>query len=179
MDTFVGVDLLLDRDLIVGARLETSADADVHAFGVLAKHDEVDVSRRASFQRAETLVEQLDRPVVDVEIELEARAEQDVARMAVVGHPRIPERADEDRVELPQQIVAVRRDRLAGLQKVVGAPGQVLELEPTAELLANASSTFNASAVTSFPIPSPAMTAIRISAQPAFSHQLSAMLRCY
>ena len=83
--------------------LEAAADADVQPFGVLAEHDEVDVRRAAPLQRAEPLVEQLDRPVVDVEIELEARAEQDVARVAVVGHARIAERADEDRVELPQQ----------------------------------------------------------------------------
>ncbi len=83
----------------------------------------------AVLERAEPLVEQLDRPVVDVEIELEARAEQDVARVAVVGHARIAERADEDRVELAQQVVAVRRHRDAGLEVVVGAPRQVLEVE--------------------------------------------------
>ena len=95
----VGVDLFLDRDLVVGAGLEAAADADVDAFGVLAEHDEVDVASAAVLQRAEPLVEQPHRPVVDVEIELEARAEQDVARVAVVGHARIAERADEDRVE--------------------------------------------------------------------------------
>ena len=65
----------------------------------------------AVLERAQPLVEQLHRPVVDVEIELEARAEQDVARVAVVGHARIAERADEDRVEVvAQHVVAVRRD---------------------------------------------------------------------
>ena len=90
----------------------------------------------ASLQRAEPLVEQLHRPVVDVEIELEARAEQDVARVPVVGHARIAERADEDRVELPQQC----RSRLAGMvtpvcEIVIGAPGQVLEVEAPPESL--------------------------------------------
>ena len=41
----VGVDLFLDRDFVVGAGLEAAADADVHALGVLAEHDEVDVRR--------------------------------------------------------------------------------------------------------------------------------------
>ena len=104
LHALVGVDLFLDRDLVVGARLEAAADADVEPFGVLAEHDEVDVVRRAVLQRAEPLVEQPDRPVVDVEIELEARAEQDVARVAVVGHARIAERADEDGVELSRSI---------------------------------------------------------------------------
>ena len=59
-----------------------------------------------ALEGAEPLVEQPHRPVVDVEVELEPRAEQDVARVAVVGHARIAERADEDRVELAELIVA-------------------------------------------------------------------------
>ena len=41
-----GVQLFLDRDLVVGAGLEAAADADVEPLGVLAEHDEVDVLRR-------------------------------------------------------------------------------------------------------------------------------------
>ena len=59
--------------------------------------------RAAILERAQPIVEQPHRPVVDVEIELEARAEQDVARVPVVGNARIAERADEDRVELVAQ----------------------------------------------------------------------------
>ncbi len=43
MHTLVGVHLFLDRDLVVGSRLEAAADADIEALGVLAEHDEVDV----------------------------------------------------------------------------------------------------------------------------------------
>ena len=57
----VGVDLFLDRNLVVGAGLEAAADADVHAFGVLAEHDEVDVLAAAILERAEAIVEQPDR----------------------------------------------------------------------------------------------------------------------
>ena len=52
----VGVDLFLDRDLVVGPRLEAAADADVEAFGVLAEDDEVDVAAAAVLQRTEPLV---------------------------------------------------------------------------------------------------------------------------
>ena len=90
--------------------LEAAADADVEPLGVLPEHDEVDVLRAAVLQRTEPLVEELHRPVVDVEVELEARAEQDVARVAVVGRARIAERADEDRVEA----AAACRSRPAG-----------------------------------------------------------------
>ena len=137
MHALVGVDLFLDRNLVVGAGLEAPADADVDAFGVLAEHDEVDVLPPAILQRAEAIVEQPHRPVVDVEIELEARAEQDVARVTVVGDARIAERADEDRVELAQHLVAVGGQRLAGLQVVIGAPRQMLEIEAAAEDVAD------------------------------------------
>ena len=85
----------------------------------------------------ETLVEQPHGPVVDVEVELEPRAEQDVARVAIVGHARIAERADEDRVEFPKVVVAVRRHRHLRVEVVVRAPRQVLEIERPAESLAD------------------------------------------
>ena len=129
----VGVDLFLDRNLVVRAGLEAPADAHVDAFGVLAEHHEIDVLPPAILERAQAIVEQAHRPVVDVEIELEARAKQNVARVAVVGDARIAERADEDRVELAQHLVAVGGQRLAGLQVVIGAPRQVLEIETAAE----------------------------------------------
>ena len=110
---------------------------DVHALGVLAEHDEVDVLPAAILQRAQAIVEQAHRAVVHVEIELEARAQKNVARVAVVGDARIAQRADEDRLELvAQHLVAVGRQRLAGLQVVIGAPRQVLEIEPASEHLA-------------------------------------------
>ena len=82
------------------------------------------------------------------------------------GDARIAERADEDRVELvPQHVVAVGRNRDAGLQEVVRAPGQHFEIERAAEDLGRrARSTFTASAVTSTPMPSPGMTAMRLAA---------------
>ena len=95
----VGVQLFLDGNLVLGAGFEPPADADIEPLGVLAKDDEVDVRRAAALERAEALVEQAHGPVVDVEVELEARAEQDVARVAIVGHARIAQRADEHRVE--------------------------------------------------------------------------------
>ena len=131
--TFIGVHFFLDRDLIVGAGLEAAADADIHAFGVLAEHDEVDVVPAAVLERAQAIVEQPHRTVVDVEIELEAGAEQDVARMPVVGDPRVAKRANEDGVELAQQLIAIGRQRFTGLQIVVGAPWQMFELHAPAE----------------------------------------------
>ena len=130
VDALEGVQLFLDGDLVVGPRLEAAADADVEAFRVLAEDGEVDVLRLTILERTEPGVEQLHRAVVDVEIELEARAEQDVAGVPVVGDARVAERPDEDRVEVvAQHRVAVGRDGDAGLEEVVRAPRQFLDLE--------------------------------------------------
>ena len=41
----------------------------------------------------------------------------------------IAERADEDRVEAAERLVAVGRDRFAGLQVVIRAPRQFVQIE--------------------------------------------------
>ena len=46
------VDFFLNGDLVVGPGLESAADADIDAFGVLAEHDEVDVLASAVLERA-------------------------------------------------------------------------------------------------------------------------------
>ena len=144
MHALEGIDLLLDRDLVVGACLEAAADVHVCAFGVLAEDDEIDVGGPAVFQRTEPLVQQPNRPIVDIEIELEARAEQDVARVTHVGDARIAERADVDRGEVvAQRRVAVRRQADAGLQIVVGAVRQHLEIDGPAENFARGAKHFH------------------------------------
>src|SRR6185436_12479876 len=125
---FVGVDLFLNCDLVRGARLEAAADTDVETFRVLAKHDEVHVSGRAILQRTESSIEQPHGTIVDVEVELEASAEQDVACVPVVRHARIAERANQNRIEGAQKIVTTRRDGLTCREVMIGAPRQVMEL---------------------------------------------------
>ena len=90
-----GVDLLLHRDLVLRACLEPSADADVQPLGVLPEHDEVHVGAGPILQRAQPVVEQADGPVVDVQVELEARAQKNVARVPIVRNTGIAERADQ------------------------------------------------------------------------------------
>src|SRR5262245_35963426 len=97
--SFVRVDFFLHGDLVDRARFEATADTDVQTLGVFSKHDEINVGRSAVLQRAKTRIEQAYGPIVDVEIELKASTEQDVACVAVVRHARIAERTDEDRVE--------------------------------------------------------------------------------
>jgi hypothetical protein len=127
----VGVDLFLNRDLVRRAGLESSTDADVDTLGVLAKDHEVHVGARAALERTESVVEEADRPVVDVQVELESGTEQDVARVPIVGHARIAERADEDGVERSQRVVAVCRNRFTGGEIMIGAPRQMMEMDST------------------------------------------------
>src|SRR5206468_2835920 len=67
MDAFIGVDLLLHRHFVGRARLEAAADPDIQPFGVLAEDRKIDVRAGPSLQRTETIIEQPDRPIVDVE----------------------------------------------------------------------------------------------------------------
>src|SRR5262249_28772886 len=114
------------------------ADAHVEALGVLSKNDEVHVRGLPGLERTQPFVEQLDGPVVHVQVELEACPEQDVPCVYVVRHSRIAERADEDRVEvLAKRPVSVGGKRLAGPQIVLGAPRQDVEVELAAENIAD------------------------------------------
>ena len=88
-------------------------------------------------------MKQLDGTVVHVKIELESGAEENVARVPVVGHARIAERTDEDRIELAQQVVPVRRDRDTGFEEVIRAPRQLLEVERPPEPLADRAQHFH------------------------------------
>ena len=94
-----GVEVDLGRDLVGSVLLEVAAHHHVEALGVLAEHHEVHVFRRHALQRAELLVEEPHRPVVDVEVEPEAQAEQDVGGVPVVGDAGVAHGPEEDRVE--------------------------------------------------------------------------------
>ncbi len=80
---------------------------------------------RKPFSGYEAIVEASDRPRVDVQVEDESGAEQDVARVRHVRDARVAERAHEDRVVVRAQVVErAFRQRLARLQVVVRAPGE-------------------------------------------------------
>ena len=154
------------------ALLEVAADAGVEALGVLAEHEHVDVRRALALERRQPLVEQPHRAQVDVEVELEAQAEQDVARVHLLGHARIAERAEQDRrVVIAQLLDRALGQRGAVAQPALGAPVELDQLERPPQRGRRRASTRTASAVTSTPMPSPGMTAIsvRAHAAPAFA----------
>jgi hypothetical protein len=95
LDALAGVDVLVDGDLVGGAAAHLAADVDVDPLGVLAKDHEVDVLRAVVLERAQAVVEAAHRAHVGVEVEPEAKAEEDVPRVLVGGtrgSPRAPRR---------------------------------------------------------------------------------------
>jgi len=99
LDAFARVDILLEGDLVGGALLKEAADTDVEAFGVLAEDHEVDVGEGAVAERGEARMEKFGGAGVDVEVELETQAEEDVGGVPVGRHPGIAEGAKEDGVK--------------------------------------------------------------------------------
>ena len=133
LDAFAGVDVFLDGDLVGSALLEEAADADVEPLGVLAKDDQADVAFGAVAKRGQTIVEQFHRPGVDVEIELEAQAQQNVGGVLIDGHARVAQRAEEDGVEfIAKHFDGAGGQRDAFPEVLVGAPVELDELDVAA-----------------------------------------------
>ncbi len=134
LDTLVRVDVFLDRDLVARAGFEVAAGPDIHALRVLAKHIDQDVARRDVAQRRMPRIVEADGSQVDIQVEPEAQAEQDVARVLITGHARIAQRAEQDRVMLAQLRHLVRRDRRASAQVALRAEIPFREVEPDVTL---------------------------------------------
>jgi hypothetical protein len=103
--------------------------AEIDPFGVLAEDREVDPPAVAP-ERREVGMEQCHRTKVDVQIEPEPESQQDVARVLVARHAGVPDRAQQNGVrvvaEMAERLVW---ERFPGLEVVIGAVWQTLELE--------------------------------------------------
>ena len=121
------VDVLLDRHLVGSTELEVSAHARIQPLGILAKYGEVEL--RYALQRAQPLVQQLHRPVIDVEVQTEARAQEDVDSVPHVRNARIAEGSHEHRVQGAELLQRLVRQGLACLQVMVRAVGKLLHVE--------------------------------------------------
>ena len=186
LDALAGIDVFLHGNFVGGSLLEESADAHVKPFGVLAKDHQANIFFGAAVQRSQPLVQQFHRPGVHVEIELEAQAQQNVGGVLVGGHTRIAERAKQDGVEF----IAQHFDRAVGqanafAQEICRRPNQTPRTRWSACVFPHtAFRTFTASGVTSLPMPSPGITAIRAAVPPwrmgNFSKEFSVLVSpCY
>ena len=130
LDPFAGIHVFLNSDLVRGPFLEESANTGVQAFGVFADDHQADVFFRAVAKRGKTVVEQLDGPGIDVEVQLEAQAQQNVGGMLVRGNARIAKRTKENGVKfIAQHFDSAGRQRDAFAQILVGAPIKFDEFE--------------------------------------------------
>jgi hypothetical protein len=159
-----GKDRLLDHRLALGAFEHAAADRRVLALGVLAHHVEVDVAHLAVGQRAGHAGHQAHRAQVDVLVEVAPELDQRAPQRDVVGHRGRPaDGAEVDGVKALELREPVVRHHLAVLQVVVAvgpvegrrtrARGRIRPRPPRARA--------GPSGMTSLPMPSPAMTAMR------------------
>ncbi len=138
-----------------------AAHAGVEPLGVLAHDDEVDVLRPLVLERAVHAGVELDRPQVDVLVQLEPHGEQDALLQDARRHVGVADGAQVDGVELAQLVQGARpagSRRCGGSARPRSRKLTVSYLNPTA--LAAASRTFSPSRTTSGPVPSPGITAI-------------------
>ena len=99
-----------------------AAEAAVFPFRVLADADHVDVFGRAVGERRRHARQQPHRPQVHVLVEALAQRQDQLPDGHVVGHARIADRAEEDRLELLQLLEAVRVHHPAVADVEVAAP---------------------------------------------------------
>jgi hypothetical protein len=125
LDSLAGRQVLFERGLVRRAALEGASHAEIGALGVFTVDDEVDVLRSVPLERRQGVRKAPHRPVVDVEVQPEAQAEENLLGMPVVGHARVAEGAREDRVEVPLEKPERRLgNRLARREKMVRSPGK-------------------------------------------------------
>src|SRR2546429_221211 len=115
-------------------RASTPAPAGVDALRVLPKKDEGEATVVAAHPWG-VGGEQPYRAEIDVQVELEAQAEQNIPGMLVPGDSRVADRPEEDRVYVVAQVAERRlRERLARREVVIGAVGKALQVESEAVL---------------------------------------------
>lgn len=130
LDALAAVHVLVDGDLVGRALLEVAAHAHVDALGVLAEHDHVVVDRPLVLERQQAVGEAGDGPDVREEVEAEAEAEEDVARVAEIGDARITERAQEHgRGGVANHRLIGLGERRAIAEEPIGAEIELDELE--------------------------------------------------
>ena len=158
LDAHAGVRAALGGDLVRRALAQHAALADVRALGVLADDDEV-VAGAAS-----------ERPLVDVQVELEAHLQQ----QAPLDHARAaPPACRRRRAGWRRSRAARRASRRTGSRRRAGSAGRRGRTRSVSMSTPAARRTLTASAVTSGPMPSPPITAMRCVVPSAMARQAS------
>src|ERR1700688_327363 len=103
LHTFAGVDVFLHSNFVRSVLLKKPADADIQALGIFTKHHQTNIFFRAPVQRRKPFVKKFHWSGVNIQIQLESQAEQDVSSMLITRHAGIAERAKQNGVELVTQ----------------------------------------------------------------------------
>lgn len=129
-DAFAGIDVFLGGDFVGRSLFEEATGANIDAFGVFPEDDEANIVAEAILERGEALVEQLSGAGVDEEIELKAKAEEDVGSVLIGGDAGIAESAEEDGVEfIAKHFDAAFGERDLFAQVFVSGPVEFNELD--------------------------------------------------
>ena len=121
LDSAPGVDAFLNRHLVRRALEDEPTRAGVEALVIFADDDEINVFRFLVLQRAESLVVELDRPQVDVLLEVEPQAQQDSLLENAGLHVGMADGAQQNGGKLSQLTHDAVRQRLLGAQVTLAA----------------------------------------------------------
>ena len=133
LDALTRVHHGLGRDLEGLALVGEAVHAGVGVLGVLADDEHVHVIRPLALQRAEALLEELDRAQVHVQIEVEAAARDDAVLDLAGLTAGIADGAEVDGAGLLGLLEHGVGEGLAVLKEVVAADGQLVLLQGEAE----------------------------------------------
>ncbi len=127
LDAVPGEDAGLLRHFVRRADVETSADAGVLAFRILAHAHHVDVGGAASGERRAETRQQPHRPQIHVLVEALADRKNQIPDRDVIGYGRRANRAEIDGVERGERLQAALLHHPAVAKVVIASPGQLRE----------------------------------------------------
>ena len=141
---------------------DAAAVADVRPLGALPHHHEVDLA--GVRERARDVREQPGRTQVDVVVEREPQLEQQAALDDAAGQARVArvaaDRAEQDRVVRRRGAARSSSERMSPVARKCSAPNGYSVVRMSTSPTVAARRTATASAITSGPMPSPAITAM-------------------
>src|SRR5260370_6553940 len=126
LDAFAGVHVLLNGDFVRRAFLEEPANSDIEALGVLAEDHQANVFFGTVPQRSEPVVEEFHWASCDVEIELEAKTQQNIGGMLIRWNAGIAQCPEENGVKfVAEHFDRAGREGHAFAQILVRAPSKL------------------------------------------------------
>ena len=115
--------------LVRRADVQASAEPGVLPFGVFPHADHVDICRRPARERRGDTGQKTHRPQIDVLLEALAQRQDQLPDRDVIGHARVANRAEKDRLELLELIEPVRIHHPALAAVELAAPRELLHLQ--------------------------------------------------